>query len=57
MGMLYEKGLFKYEDKISQYWPKFGENGKSEIKICAKLAEISSKNSKFRAFKASNAKK
>ena len=34
MGMLYEKGLFKYEDKISQYWPEFGENGKSEIKIC-----------------------
>ena len=34
MGMLYEKGLFKYEDSISQYWPEFGENGKSEIKIC-----------------------
>ena len=34
MGMLYEKGLFKYEDKISQYWPEFGENGKSDIKIC-----------------------
>lgn len=26
MAMLYDKGLFKYEDKISKYWPEFGKN-------------------------------
>ena len=32
--MLYDKGLFKYEDKISQHWPNFSQNGKKDIKIC-----------------------
>ena len=34
MGMLYEKGLFKYEDKVTQHWPEFGQNDKEEVKIC-----------------------
>ena len=34
MGMLYDKGLFKFEDKISKYWPEFGQNGKEELRIC-----------------------
>merc|ERR1712156_1207007 len=25
MAMLYDKGLFKYEDKISKHWPEFGQ--------------------------------
>ena len=34
MGMLYDKGLFKYEDKVTKYWPEFGKNGKEDVKIC-----------------------
>ena len=28
-----DRGLFKYEDKVSQYWPEFAQNGKGEITI------------------------
>ena len=34
MAMLYDKGLFCYDDKIAQHWPNFGQNGKENIKIC-----------------------
>ena len=34
MAMLYDKGLFEYEDKICKIWPKFGKHGKDDIKIC-----------------------
>ena len=34
MGMLFDRGLFKYEDKISKHWPEFGQNGKEDIRIC-----------------------
>ena len=34
MSMLYEKELFKYEDKVIQHWPEFGQNGKEDVKIC-----------------------
>ena len=34
MGMLYEKGLFKYEDLVTKHWPEFGKNGKEGVKIC-----------------------
>ena len=33
MGMLYDKGLFKYEDNVSKHWPEFGQNGKENVKI------------------------
>lgn len=33
MAMLYGKGLFKYEDKISKHWPAFGSNGKGDVTI------------------------
>ena len=33
MGMLFDRGLFKYEDKISKHWPEFGQNGKENITI------------------------
>ena len=33
MAMLYGKGLFKYEDKISKYWPEFSQNGKENVTI------------------------
>ena len=34
MAMLYDKGLFCYDDKIAQHWPNFGQNGKENIQIC-----------------------
>ena len=34
MGMLYDKGLFKYEDKVTKYWPEFGKEGKGDVRIC-----------------------
>ena len=34
MAMLYDKGLFKYEDTIAKYWPEFAQNGKENVKIC-----------------------
>ena len=34
MAVLYDKGLFKYEDKIAKYWPEFAQNGKEDVKIC-----------------------
>lgn len=30
---LVSKGLFKYEDKISKFWPEFGANGKTEVTV------------------------
>ena len=32
-AMLYEKGLFEYDDKITKYWPEFGQNGKEDLRI------------------------
>ena len=34
MAILYDKGLFKYEDKIAKHWPEFSQNGKENVKIC-----------------------
>merc|ERR1711884_495313 len=33
LAILYNKGLFEYEDKVTKYWPEFGQNGKEDIKI------------------------
>ena len=33
LAILYDKGLFEYEDKVTKYWPEFGQNGKEDIKI------------------------
>jgi len=33
MGMAYERGWFKYSDKIGQHWPEFATKGKEEITI------------------------
>ncbi len=33
MAVLYERGLFKYDDPIVKYWPEFGRNGKENITI------------------------
>ena len=27
-------GLFKYEDKVTKFWPEFGQNGKQNVQIC-----------------------
>ena len=34
MAILYDKGLFKYEDTIAKYWPEFAQNGKENVRIC-----------------------
>jgi len=33
MGILYGKGLFKYEDPIAKHWPAFAQNGKENVSI------------------------
>jgi len=33
MASLEDKGLMKYTDKISSYWPEFGQNGKEDITV------------------------
>ena len=33
MAMLHDKGLFNYDDKITKYWPEFGQNGKEDVII------------------------
>ena len=33
MGMLFDRGLFKYDDKVSKYWPEFGQEGKENIRF------------------------
>ena len=33
MGVLYGKGLFKYEDPIAKHWPAFAQNGKENVSI------------------------
>ena len=33
LGMLHSKGLFQFEDKITKFWPEFGQNGKDQITI------------------------
>ena len=34
MGILYDQGNFKFEDKVSKHWPEFAKNGKENIRIC-----------------------
>ena len=34
MGILYDKSNFKFEDKVSKYWPEFSKNDKENLKIC-----------------------
>ena len=33
LALLYDKGLFQYDDKISKYWPEFAQSGKEDILI------------------------
>lgn len=33
MAMLVEKGLLRYNDKISHHWPEFGQLGKDEVTV------------------------
>ena len=32
-GMLVDKGLVNYDDKVAKYWPEFAYNGKQDITI------------------------
>ncbi|HEY4345353.1 MAG TPA: serine hydrolase domain-containing protein [Parvibaculum sp.] len=32
-GMLVERGLMSYEDKVSKHWPEFAANGKADITV------------------------
>ncbi|KHJ93196.1 beta-lactamase [Oesophagostomum dentatum] len=38
MAILVDRGLCNYEDKVTDYWPEFGQNGKSDITIQMVLA-------------------
>ena len=31
--MLHSEGYFKYDDKVSKYWPEFAQNGKEDVRI------------------------
>jgi len=33
MAMAADRGLIKYDEKVAKYWPQFGQNSKSHIKI------------------------
>lgn len=33
MAHAHSAGLFEYDDRVAEYWPAFGENGKSDITI------------------------
>jgi len=33
MAILYDRGLFRFDDPVMKYWPEFGQNGKAEITI------------------------
>lgn len=33
VALCVERGLFSYDDRVSQYWPEFGVNGKESITI------------------------
>lgn len=33
MAHAHSEGLFEYDDRVAEYWPAFGENGKDEITI------------------------
>jgi CubicO group peptidase (beta-lactamase class C family) len=31
MGMMVDRGLLQYGEKISKYWPEFAQKGKEEV--------------------------
>jgi CubicO group peptidase (beta-lactamase class C family) len=31
MGMMVDRGLLQYSEKISKYWPQFAHKGKKEV--------------------------
>jgi len=33
MAMLYDRGLFSYDDLVAKYWPEFAQNGKEKTTI------------------------
>jgi len=33
IGIMVDKGLLNYEEKICKYWPEFGKNGKENITL------------------------
>jgi CubicO group peptidase (beta-lactamase class C family) len=33
MALMKEKGLLDYNEKVSTYWPEFGNNGKQNITV------------------------
>ncbi|XP_033103387.1 uncharacterized protein LOC117106142 [Anneissia japonica] len=33
IGMLIDRGLLKYDDKVVKYWPEFGKHGKQDVTV------------------------
>ena len=42
MAMLVEKGLLSYDEKVSTYWPLFGQHGKDHLTVSDILRHESS---------------
>lgn len=37
-AMAVDRGVLKYQDKVSDYWPEFGANGKSDVTVAELLS-------------------
>ena len=40
MASLVGSGLVRYEDRISQHWPEFGAQGKTEITVAQLMRSV-----------------
>ncbi len=34
IACLVDKGLLDYGEKVTKYWPEFGQNGKEDLRVC-----------------------
>jgi CubicO group peptidase (beta-lactamase class C family) len=34
IAILVERGHLDYDEKVTKHWPKFGKNGKENLKLC-----------------------
>ena len=33
VGMMNDRGLLEYDEKVTKYWPEFGKHGKEELTV------------------------
>jgi len=41
---LADRGLMNYEDKVTKYWPEFGQNGKENITVQDVMRHVKKKS-------------